>query len=61
MTKLSCENEFCIYQKDGNCVLNQIDLDITGTCVNCIYVDLSEETLSELKANQLKNIEDRYF
>lgn len=58
---MTCENILCIYQKNNKCILNEINLDITGTCVNCIYVDLSEETLSELKANQLKNIEDRYF
>lgn len=54
MTQLSCENEFCIYQKQGTCVLEEVQLDIQGNCVDCIYINLEDEMLSNLKANSLK-------
>ena len=54
--ELSCENEFCIYQKNGTCSLDIVELDIQGTCTDCIYINIEENTLSELKEKLLKNL-----
>ena len=56
MTQLSCENEFCIYQKQGHCILNSVNLDIQGNCLECIYVDIDEETLNNMKEKKLKDL-----
>ena len=46
---MNCENEFCIYQEKGKCILNEVSLDILGQCTECIYVNLDEKVLSEAK------------
>ena len=56
---MTCENIFCIYQKNNKCVLEEINLDITGTCADCIYMNIGQKRLNELKENQLRNIENR--
>ena len=53
MTILFCDNEFCIYQKEGKCVLEGVHLDIQGNCENCIYVSIERETLKDLKQKAL--------
>ena len=57
MNNLSCHNEFCIYQKQGNCILNSVSLDIQGNCLDCVYVNVEEESLNDLKEKQLKKLE----
>lgn len=56
MNGLFCENEFCIYQKQGKCILENIQLDIQGNCVECIYINVGEETLNDLKEKLLRNL-----
>lgn len=56
---MTCENVFCIYQRDTECILEEINLDITGTCTDCIYVDIDEKELQKLKENLLGNIDSR--
>ena len=58
MTQLFCENEFCIYQRQGNCMLESVQLDIQGNCVDCIYINVEEDTLNNLKEKLLKNLYD---
>ena len=53
MTELLCDNEFCIYQKEGKCSLEGIQLDIQGNCENCIYVNVEQEVLNSLKKEAL--------
>lgn len=40
-----CENKFCIYWKLNHCTLDEISLDISGRCLECIYVPISEDEL----------------
>lgn len=54
---MNCENIFCIYQRNNKCVLEKINLDITGACTDCIYVDIGQKELREFKETQLRNIE----
>lgn len=53
--QLSCDNEFCIYQTQGSCILERIQLDVQGNCTNCIYITVEEEMLSELKKKLLRD------
>lgn len=43
---MHCENFFCIYWKESHCILNQISLDIQGSCQSCIYVNIDEHCLN---------------
>lgn len=51
---LFCENCFCIYWVTGRCSLDEVALDIQGTCRQCIYVDLEEEVLKQYREKFLE-------
>lgn len=46
---MNCENYLCIYENDGECTLKEIELDIVGSCKECIYIDISDEYLQQKK------------
>lgn len=48
-----CENKFCIYNEDHSCILDEIELDITGLCQSCIYANIDDETLEKAKKELL--------
>ena len=54
---MKCDNEFCIYETNGHCVLEEIELDITGQCKDCIYVTINEKILNSAKENTFKDME----
>lgn len=56
MTGLFCENTFCIYQKQRNCILKSVQLDIQGNCVDCIYINVKEDTLNNMKEKLLRDM-----
>ena len=56
MTFLSCENKFCIYQRQGNCILEKVELDIQGNCVDCMYINIEDNSLNSLKDKLLKEL-----
>ncbi len=49
---MNCENEYCIYNKEYKCILDEITLDIQGKCIECIYVDIPSQQLEKLKEEQ---------
>ena len=53
MTGLFCENEFCIYQKQGMSIMEKVQLDIQGNSVDCIYINVEKDMLNTLKENLL--------
>lgn len=53
---MKCDNELCIYEKDGLCSLREIELDIVGLCKDCIYVDIDEEYLYRQKETMIKRL-----
>lgn len=46
---LRCENYLCIYQKDGECALDSVLINIQGHCEDCIYPDIDFDKLEEVK------------
>jgi len=50
---MKCENIFCVYQKNDECILEEIELDILGQCRECIYIDLSDDIINEQKTKKL--------
>jgi len=49
-----CENRFCLYQENNECQVSHVELDITGLCRTCVYVDIDEKKLSKMKDEQIK-------
>ena len=60
VVNLECENEFCIYQENGNCILEDIKLDILGQCTDCIYVDIPKNQLEQFKNQHRKRKTDLF-
>lgn len=56
MNGVNCENEFCIYQKQGTCILDSVQLNVQGNCVDCIYINVEKNLLNDLKENLLKEL-----
>ena len=52
-----CENDFCIYNRNLECILKAISLDIDGKCTQCIYISIDKTTLNNIKAKSLMDIE----
>ena len=55
---MKCENLFCLYEENGNCILDKISLDIIGQCTNCIHVDIPKNDLDKYKSIHLNKMED---
>lgn len=51
-----CENIFCIYWEKHHCCLEEISLDVRGSCNECIYINVDEDKLKEHRQAILKNI-----
>lgn len=49
-----CENLFCIYQQEGECLLEEIQLDRAGVCTSCIYPSFDEDFLRKEKSKLLQ-------
>ena len=49
---MMCENLFCIYWEDDECVLSEITLDCQGKCQECIYVELEKSYLKRKREEQ---------
>lgn len=54
---MKCENQFCLYCEENSCILEEISLDISGSCAECIYIDIDEKLLKQLK-NKERKIEE---
>ena len=52
---MKCENNYCIYQYEDKCILDEISIDGLGMCAECIYPDIDEKTLNEAKTKNLKD------
>lgn len=53
-----CENFLCVYEKDGECILDEIKIDISGQCACCIYPNIDSDTLKNYKNETLINMQD---
>jgi hypothetical protein len=54
MKKIICENRYCVYQKDGFCFFEIIEIDNRGNCETCVYIDIKD--LEKIKEQQLNKL-----
>ena len=50
---MECENVFCIYESNGKCILEEITIDISGSCSDKIYIDIDDKTIIQAKERLL--------
>ena len=60
---MECLNIFCIYQKNDKCLLDAVSVDSTGSCQECIYLNIPSEILenSKEKVRQRLDREDGVY
>ncbi len=46
---MKCENFYCIYEQDGECLLEQIEINSTGMCSECILPSFPPDMLEKVK------------
>jgi len=50
MTK--CAFDYCIYNREFFCILDEVEINSLGMCDACIIVSIPEDELKSLKENQ---------
>lgn len=55
---MTCNNNFCVYEEESTCLLNEISISEMGTCEDCMLINLSEERLKEEKFRLRKRFVD---
>jgi len=56
---MNCEFDYCVYNQDSICLLNEIQINSLGMCEDCILVTIADEDLKRAKEKQLKDMESR--
>ncbi len=57
---MKCAFEYCIYNEEFACILNEVEMNSIGQCKDCIIVSFPEEKLAEYKRKQMQEIMSRY-
>lgn len=47
--KLRCENAYCVYNRDCECQLEQVEINETGCCDACTFIDVPKIVLDKYK------------
>ena len=55
-----CDFDYCIYSKDGNCTLRDIEINELGMCDSCSIVLLAPDFLDKRKTEQREAIALRW-
>ena len=58
---IHCNNYFCGYWKDFYCLLDQVELDSCGNCMNCCLIDINDDLLESLRVDSLKKWGDFFL
>ncbi|MBE6749522.1 MAG: hypothetical protein E7557_09905 [Ruminococcaceae bacterium] len=53
---MRCENKFCFYQSQNECIYNDVELDCNGTYKRCIKIKLNDEELKNLKEDSKNDL-----
>ncbi len=56
---MKCEMDYCIYNRDFQCLLQTIWVNSLGMCEECILVSLDDAFLEAQKQRQLHRIQDK--
>jgi len=48
---IKCELDLCVYQKDGQCTLPVIQVNIFGYCDSCVLIEIPKEVLDKIQAD----------
>ena len=55
---MKCEFSYCIYNRDCNCIVSEIQINQLCMCDSCEIITVPEEDLEKYKEHRLKKIEE---
>jgi len=55
---MKCEFDFCVYNRDFACILDEIQINALGMCENCEIIAVPKTVLDHRKQQRLKEIEE---
>jgi len=53
---MKCEFDYCIYNKEHTCILDEIQIDSLGMCSECEIISVSKESVEKYKRTRLEEI-----
>lgn len=51
---MECLNDLCVYEKNGNCCIDEISINEIGMCTELIYITVSDEEKKKLKRDAIE-------
>ena len=54
-----CEFDYCVYNRNKQCLLKEIRINSLGMCDDCIVVSVQDSILEKFKTEQLHKLERR--
>ena len=58
---MKCEFEYCVYNKDCSCAIENPEINFLGMCDSCILVSLDKDFLDKEKKRQLLELKSRWL
>lgn len=58
--KMKCEFDYCIYNRNFECIVDKPEINSQGMCDTCIVISLDKDFLEKEKERQLQEIESRW-
>ena len=56
---MKCEFDYCMYNKDFECMVDDLEINSLGMCDACIVISLDKEFLEKEKQRQLSELESQ--
>lgn len=60
LSKIFCENNFCIYWNEDICICDSVYLNAAGLCIDGIPIDIDETVLEKKRKEGLRKIDQGY-
>ena len=57
---MKCENNYCIYNRQHKCLVDEPEMNSLGMCDSCIIISLEGDFLENEKERQLNELEERW-
>lgn len=54
---MKCENLYCIYEQNGKCILDEIEINSVGMCSECILLPIPIDAADKMKSVKREEFE----
>ncbi len=60
MIKIECKNYLCIYQENNLCILDEVSINASGQCNECIHINPDWQLLDQIKRDKRKKLDKEF-